>query len=85
MIIDLTHPLAQWLIVLRDGEPVGFVQRLDTNTKRCWTTDRAAMGPSPEELPVIEGRFDELRYLPHLPSHLRAFVPAGLKPYAPRD
>ncbi len=81
MVIDMSHPLAPYCIVIRNGKPVGFVTRIDTHTKTLWRTGPELTGDTPGSQPVFEEKYDEIRYNPNVPTHLKSLLPPGWKPH----
>jgi len=81
MIIDNKHPLAPYTVAMRAGKSIPYVEKLDTSAKKLWRSDRELTGDTPGSTPIFEESYDELRYLPNLPSHLKSILPPGWKEY----
>lgn len=79
MVIDMSHPLAPFCVVLQNGKAVGYVTRIDTSTKTLWRTGPELTGDTPGSQPVFEEKYDEIRYTPNVPSHLKGLLPPGWK------
>lgn len=85
MIIDLGHPVASHLLVLRDGVPVARVQSIDTDRKVARVHDGCGFE-------TTEVRYDDLALGSDTPLHLRGLLPGVRaldedetlpRPYAP--
>lgn len=72
MVIDSEHPFAPYVVPLREGAFVPNVERIDTSVKQCWELD-----DDPGSMGID---FDEVGYLPHVPSHLRDLLPPHWRP-----
>lgn len=79
MIIDLNHPLAPHIVLLKDGQPLGRVQKVNTVSKTYWAVSAT------DESALEEGTFDVVCFHKDTPASLRLIMPMQWEPYCPQD